>query len=63
MSDDVWFEAIGELRYLTECRCDKAWTERGLHETHCASEYRGDVETVALALKQLIQARGAEAAR
>jgi hypothetical protein len=54
MNSDDWFEAIGELRYLTECRCDPAWTERGRHETHCASDYRGDVETVALALKQLI---------
>ena len=42
--------ALAELMYLTACRCDDAWTARGLHETHCASEYREDVETVAAAL-------------
>jgi hypothetical protein len=45
-------EAIGELRWLTECRCHPDWTERNRHETHCASDYRADVNTVTKALRQ-----------
>ena len=39
-------EALRELAHLTECRCEAAWTQRGLHAPQCASEYRVDVDTV-----------------
>jgi hypothetical protein len=42
--------ALNELRHLTTCHCQPPWTDRGLHETHCAAEYREDVETLARAI-------------
>lgn len=35
------------LRLVTECRCAPAWRDRGLHETHCISYCREDVEVLA----------------
>jgi hypothetical protein len=43
-------QALAELRDLTECRCDPAWTERQLHHPECHSGYREDVEVLAVAL-------------
>jgi hypothetical protein len=43
-------DALNELRHLTTCRCEAAWTDRGRHETHCAYEYRTDVDLLAFAL-------------
>lgn len=42
--------AIEELRFLTTCRCDAAWTERGLHERECVSDYREDLDVLLAAL-------------
>lgn len=41
--------ATVELRGLTACRCEAAWSDRGLHEPMkgCASEYREDVDLLA----------------
>jgi hypothetical protein len=52
MTGDPVEAALHELRYLTTCRCDEPWTQRGLHEPHCAWEYREDVETLARSLRE-----------
>jgi hypothetical protein len=41
---------LDELRQLTECRCDPAWTNRGRHEPHCVWDYREDVDALRVAL-------------
>jgi hypothetical protein len=43
-------EAINSLRELTSCDCDEAWTGRGMHENHCNSDYREEVEILAKAI-------------
>lgn len=40
-------EAVEELRILTTCRCDPAWTERRLHGPGCLEEYRVEVDALA----------------
>lgn len=42
--------ALGQLRYLTECRCEESFTARGRHDPACESMYRSDVEELAAAL-------------
>ena len=42
-------EALRELRLLTTCRCEPAWTGRGLHAPDCLEEWRADVDTLAAA--------------
>jgi hypothetical protein len=45
-------EALRELRVLTTCRCEQAWTGRGLHAPDCLEDWRADVETLAAALAE-----------
>ena len=48
--DPRWDEAasaLEELRELTTCRCDPAWTDRKLHDPRCLIDWREDVETLA----------------
>lgn len=47
--------AIRELRIITECVCDEAWTSRRKHETDCVSEWRGEVETLVAYIRALEQ--------
>lgn len=46
MNDEVK-EAIINLNYLVECRCDEAYTGRGRHDPHSACDYADEVKTVA----------------
>ena len=43
-------DSLNELRLLTTCRCDPAYTERGMHQRGCVSEYREEVDILAFAL-------------
>ncbi len=46
MNDKVK-EAIINLNYLVECRCDEAYTDRGQHDPHSACDYADEVKVVA----------------
>jgi len=46
MNDKVK-EAIINLNYLVECRCDEAYTGRGRHDPHSACDYAEEVKIVA----------------
>ena len=46
MNDKVK-EAIINLNYLVECRCDEAYTDRGRHDPHSACDYAEEVKIVA----------------
>lgn len=46
MNDEVK-EAIINLNYLVECRCDEAYTDRGRHDPHSACDYAEEVKIVA----------------
>ena len=46
-------ESISELRALTACTCDPAWTDRGRHETRCCSDWRKDVDVLAAAIQRV----------
>lgn len=46
MNDKVK-EAIINLNYLVECRCDEAYTDRGRHDSHSACDYAEEVKIVA----------------
>ncbi len=38
--------ALRELEEVTACHCGPAWTDRGLHSTHCLAYLRGEVEAL-----------------
>jgi hypothetical protein len=40
-------EALEELKNMTACRCDEAYTGRGRHDPHSACDYAGEVKIVA----------------
>lgn len=44
-------EALANLRALTTCRCDEAWTARGKHDPNAACDYAVEVEVLAKALE------------
>lgn len=46
MNDEVK-EAIINLNYLVECRCDEAYTGRGRHDPHSACDYAEEMKIVA----------------
>ena len=46
MNDEVK-EAIINLNYLVECRCDEAYTGRGRHDPHSACGYAEEMKIVA----------------
>ncbi len=46
MNDKVK-EAIINLNYLVECRCDEAYTDRGRHDPYSACDYAEEVKIVA----------------
>lgn len=46
MNDEVK-EAIINLNYLVECRCDEAYTDRGRHDPHSACDYAEEMKIVA----------------
>lgn len=46
MNDKVK-EAIINLNYLVECRCDEAYTGRGRHDPHSACDYAEEMKIVA----------------
>ena len=46
MNDKVK-EAIINLNYLVECRCDEAYTDRGRHDPHSTCDYAEEVKIVA----------------
>jgi len=40
-------EALEELKSMTVCRCDEAYTGRGLHDPDCQCDYADAVKIVA----------------
>jgi hypothetical protein len=40
-------QAILNLNYLVQCRCDEAYTGRGRHDPHSACDYADEVKAVA----------------
>ena len=40
-------EALEELKNLTACRCDEAYTGRGRHDPHSQCDYADEVKIVA----------------
>jgi hypothetical protein len=53
---DAVSAALGELCDITECRCDRAWTDRDLHHPRCVSDYRADVQTLQARIEDLEEA-------
>jgi hypothetical protein len=39
-------EALEELKIMTACRCDEAYTGRGRHDPHSACDYADEVKIV-----------------
>jgi hypothetical protein len=62
MSDDPISDSIAELRAITECHCDPAWTERQMHAPDCVAYCRADVETLAAEVERLREERQSWAA-
>lgn len=52
MSDPV-ADAIQELRSITRCLCEPAWTDRGKHAVECVAYCREDVDLLAAEIEQL----------
>ena len=40
-------EALEELKIMTNCRCDEAFKDRGLHDPDCQCDYADEVKIVA----------------
>jgi hypothetical protein len=46
-------QAILNLNYLVQCRCDEAYTGRGRHDPHSACDYADEVKIVADHIKEI----------
>lgn len=51
MSDPI-ADAIQELRSITRCQCDAAWTDRGMHAVECVAYCREDVDLLATTVSE-----------
>ena len=40
-------EALEELKIMTNCRCDEAFKDRGLHDPDCQCDYADEVQVLA----------------
>jgi hypothetical protein len=40
-------EALEELKLMTACRCDEAYTGRGRHDPQCQCDYADEVQALA----------------
>jgi hypothetical protein len=50
-------QAIAELQELVKCRCDPAYTDRGLHDPDCQCDYASEVKVIVDYIEQLISTR------
>lgn len=57
MSDPV-ADAIQELRSITRCLCEPAWTDRGKHAVECVAYCREEVDLLAIAVAERDEALG-----
>jgi hypothetical protein len=46
-------QAIAELQGLVHCRCDPAYTDRGLHDPDCECDYASEVQVIVDYIEQL----------
>jgi hypothetical protein len=46
-------DPLSQLELALRCYCEPPWTDRGLHETTCKSEYLEDLQAVRQQIERL----------